>query len=90
VANLWLHETTREQPVRHFQRERLLLYTLPEILFDTDKIVPAVVIPHARIEFDGNSYLAPLHLVHQMVIIRTDGHEMHILYAGQVVARHVH
>ena len=29
------------------------------IPFDTDEVVPAVVSPHARIEFDGNRYSAP-------------------------------
>jgi hypothetical protein len=29
---------------------------LPVNFFDTDKIVPAVVTPHARMKFDGNRY----------------------------------
>ena len=43
VANVRMHETTRERPVDRFQRERPLLRPLPAIPFDTDEVVPAVV-----------------------------------------------
>lgn len=56
VANVWMHETTRERPIDRFGRERARLRALPEVPFDTDEILPAVVTPHARIEFDGNCY----------------------------------
>ena len=59
VANVRIHETTRERPVDRFQKERSLLRALPTIPFDTDEIVPVVVTPHARIEFDGNRYSVP-------------------------------
>ena len=59
VANVRMHETTRERPVDRFQQERSLLRALPAIPFDTDEVVPAVVSPHARIEFDGNRYSVP-------------------------------
>ncbi|MBV8654921.1 MAG: IS21 family transposase, partial [Candidatus Eremiobacteraeota bacterium] len=54
VANVRIHETTRERPLDRFQKERALLRPLPTIPFDTDEVVPAVVNPHARIAFDGN------------------------------------
>ena len=84
-----MHETTRERPIDRFQQERSLLRALPTIPFDTDEIVPAVVSPHARIEFDANRYSVPPHLVRQTVTIRADGHEVRILHQGQVVAQHV-
>ena len=59
VANVRMHETTRERPIDRFERERSLLRPLPAIPFDTDEVVPAVVTPHARIEFDGNRYSTP-------------------------------
>ena len=43
VANVRMHETTRERPIDRFQRERSLLRPLPAIPFDTDEVVPAVV-----------------------------------------------
>ena len=89
IANVRTHETTRERPVDRFQQERSLLRALPRIPFDTDEIVPAVVSPHARVEFDANRYSVPPHLVRQTVTIRADGHEVRILHQGQMVARHV-
>jgi transposase len=88
IANLRLHETTRERPVDRFQRERSLLRALPTIPFDTDEIVPAVVSPHARIEFDANRYSVPPHLTRQTVAIHADDREVRIVHHGQVVARH--
>jgi len=89
VANLRMHETTRERPVDRFQKERSLLRALPAIPFDTDEVVPAVITPHARIEFDGNRYSAPPRLARQPVTIRSSCHELRVLHEGQVVARHV-
>src|SRR5277367_2447224 len=89
IANVRTHETTRERPIDCFQHERSLLRALPRIPFDTDEIVPAVVSPHARVEFDANRYSVPPRLVRQTVTIRADGHEVRILHQGQVVARHV-
>ena len=88
IANVRTHETTRERPVDRFHRERSLLRTLPTISFDADEIVPAVVSPHARVEFDANRYSVPPHLVRQTVTIRADGHQVRIVHQGQVVARH--
>ena len=89
VANVRMHETTRERPVDRFQRERSLLRPLPAIPFDTDEVVPAVVSPHARIEFDGNRYSIPPRLARQTVTIRASRDEVRVLHEGQVVAQHV-
>jgi transposase len=89
VANVRIHETTRERPVDRFQRERPLLRPLPVVPFDTDEIVPAVVSPHARIAFDGNRYSVPPHLARQTVTVHAGGHELRVLHQGLVVAQHV-
>ena len=89
VANVRIHDTTRERPVDRFQRERSLLRPLPAIPFDTDEVVPAVVSPHARIEFDGNRYSMPPRFARQPVTIRADRDELRVLHEGQVVAQHV-
>jgi hypothetical protein len=89
VANVRLHETTRERPVDRFERERSLLRSLPAVSFDTDEIVPAVVNPHARIEFDGNRYSAPPQFVRRPVTIRASRDEVRVLHEGLVVAQHV-
>jgi transposase len=89
VANVRIHETTRERPIDRFQRERSLLHALPAIPYDTDEIVPAVVTPHARIEFDGNRYSVPPSLARRPVSIRADRDEVRILHEGHLAAQHV-
>jgi transposase len=89
VANVRMHETTRERPVDRFGRELSLLRALPAIPFDNDEVVPAVVSPHARIEFDGNRYSTPPQYVRQPVTIRANRRELRVLHDGQVVAQHV-
>jgi transposase len=89
VANVRIHETTRERPIDRFERERALLRPLPTIPFDTDEIVPAVVTPHARVNFDGNRYSTPPQWVRRPVIIRANRDEVRVLHEGQVVAQHV-
>jgi transposase len=89
IANVRIHETTRERPIDRFQRERSMLHALPAIPYDTDEIVPAVVTPHARIEFDGNRYSVPPSLARRPVSIRADRDEVRILHEGRLAARHV-
>jgi transposase len=89
VANLRMHESTRERPIDRFQQERALLRPLPAIPFDTDEVVPAIVSPHARIAFDGNRYSAPPQFVRKPLTIRASRDELRLLHEGQVVARHV-
>ena len=89
VANVRRHETTRERPIDRFGRERSLLRPLPAIPFDTDEVVPAVVTPHARIEFDGNRYSTPPQWVRRPVTIRASRDAIRVLHEGQVVAQHL-
>jgi transposase len=88
VANVRVHDVTRERPLDRFERERLLLRTLPAITFDTDEVVPAVINPHARIEFDGNRYSTPPQFVRRPVTIRASRDEIRVLREGLVVAQH--
>jgi hypothetical protein len=88
VANLRIHETTRERPLDRFQQERPLLRPLPSIPFDTDEIVPRVVNTHAQVEFDGNRYSVPPALARKTVTLRADGSAVRVLHEGQVVAWH--
>jgi transposase len=89
VANVRVHATTRERPVDRLEFERSLLRPLPTIPFDTDEVVPAVVSPHARIEFDGNRYSMPPRFVRQTVMIRANRDEIRVLHQGEVAAQHV-
>jgi len=89
VANVRMHETTRERPVDCFQHERSLLRSLPTVSFDTDEVVSAVVNPLARIEFDGNRYSVPPRLARQPVTIRASRDDVRVLHEGQLIAQHV-
>jgi transposase len=89
VANVRLHETTRERPVDRFQSERSLLRPLPAIPYDTDELVSAVVNTQARIQFDGNRYSTPPQLARQTVMIRASRDQVQVLHGGQVAAQHV-
>jgi transposase len=88
TANVRIHETTRERPIDRYQQERSLLRALPAISFDTDEVVPAVVTPHARINFDGNRYSVPPQLVRRPVTVRATRDEVRVLHEGQVLAQH--
>jgi transposase len=89
VANVRIHETTRERPLDRFDKERALLRPLPAIPFDTDEVVPVVVNPHARISFDGNRYSAPPQFVRRPLTLRANRDELRLLHEGQVVSHHV-
>lgn len=89
VANLRRHETTRERPIDRFSQERTLLRPLPEIPYDTDELVAAIVSPMARVEFDGNRYSTTPGCVRKPVTIRANRDEVRVLHEGQEVARHV-
>jgi transposase len=88
VANIRVHETTRERPVDRFQSELPLLRPLPAIPFDTDEILPAVVSTHARVRFDRNRYSVPPELHRKTVTLRADDLELRVLHEGKIVARH--
>jgi transposase len=89
VANVRIHATTHQRPVDRLAQERPLLRKLPAVPFDTDEVVPAVVSPHARIEFDGNRYSTPPGLVRRPVTIRASRDELRVLHEGQVAAQHI-
>ncbi len=89
VANLRIHETTRERPLDRLQQECHLLRPLPSIPYDTDEIAPAVVSPHARIEFDGNRYSTPPQFARRPVTVRANRDELRLLHEGQPIAQHV-
>jgi transposase len=88
VANVRIHETTRERPVDRFKQEQSLLRLLPSPRFDTDEVVAAVVSSHARVRFDSNRYSVPPKLARKTVLVRADPRQVRILYQGQEVACH--
>ena len=89
VANVRQHESTHERPIDRFEQERSLLRPLPSIPLDTDEVLPTVVSPHARIEFDGNRYSVPPQFARRPITVRANRDEVRLLDQGQIVAQHV-
>lgn len=88
VANVRLHQTTRQRPVDRFEQERCSLRQLPSVPFDTDEIVDVVATSHAQINFDGNRYSVPADVARQPVVIRASAGQLQIIYAGRQIACH--
>ena len=89
VANVRIHDTTRQRPIDRFEQERGLLRPLPAIPFDTDEVMPVVISPHARVAFDGNRYSAPPQFVRQTLTLRANRDALRLLHEGQEVTQHV-
>ena len=88
VANVRLHQSTRQRPVDRFAGESAALRPLPNFEFDTDEIVPAIVNSHARVHFDGNRYSVPPKLQNSTVIIRANATQVRVIAGDQTVAVH--
>ena len=88
VANVRVHQSTRQRPIDRFEEERPCLRKLPGLRFDTDEIVSAIVSSHARVQFDGNRYSTPPEVVGKSVILRADTEQLRLFYEGQQIATH--
>ncbi len=88
VANVRLHQTTKERPVDRFAKEQSLLRALPSAPFDTDEVLSVVVNAHARVKFDGNRYSTPPEVARQTAMLRASQRHVRVIYRGQEVACH--
>jgi transposase len=88
VANVRIHDSTKERPIDRLEKERPVLRPLPTIPFDTDEIVSALVTPHARIQFDSNRYSVPPVLARKTVMVRADVTRVRVFYQGSEMACH--
>jgi transposase len=88
VANVRIHQTTRERPVDRFEKERVHLRPWPTLEYDTDEVVPSIVSSHARVEFDGNSYSVPPQVVGKTVTLRANADSVRMIHNGEEIARH--
>ena len=88
VANVRVHDTTKERPVDRFRKEQSLLRPLPAAPFDTDEMVSVVVNSHARVHFDGNRYSVPPELARKTALLRANAREVRVLYQGRQLACH--
>lgn len=88
VANVRLHDTTKERPIDRFQKEQSLLRSLPAAPFNTDEMVPVVVNSHARVKFDGNRYSVPPELARKTALLRANESQVRVIYQGRQLACH--
>ena len=88
VANVRIHDTTKERPVDRFRKEQSLLRPLPAAPFNTDEMVSVVVNSHARVHFDGNRYSVPPELARKTALLRANASEVRVLYQGRQLACH--
>jgi transposase len=88
VANIRLHQATKQRPVDRFQDEKGALRPLPTLPFDTDEVVTSVVSSHARVKFDGNRYSVPPELARKTAILRANATHVRAIFQGQEVACH--
>ena len=72
VANVRVHDTTKERPIDRFRKEQSLLRPLPAAPFNTDEMVSVVVNSHARVHFDGNRYSVPPELARKTALLRAN------------------
>jgi transposase len=88
VANVRIHETTKERPVDRFVIEQAAMRPLPSVPFCTDEVHSVLVNTHARIKFDSNRYSVPPQLVRKTVLVRADPHHVRVFHQGREVACH--
>jgi len=88
VANVRLHQTTRQKPVDRFVQETTMLRPLQPYEFDSDEVVPTKVNSHAMFQFDGNRYSVPPQLKDTTVMVRANSTEVRVLADGKLVACH--
>jgi len=88
VANVRMHQATRQRPVDRFLEEKGALRPLPTLPFDTDEVISTVVSSHARVKFDGNRYSVPANLARKTAILRASATDLRVISEGHEVARH--
>lgn len=88
VANVRIHDTTKQRPVDRFEQERKLLRPLPLAPFDTDQVVSVPVNSHARVRFDGNRYSVSPEVARKIALLHASASQVRVVYQGREVARH--
>jgi transposase len=86
VANQRVHRETRQRPVDRFRPDALR--PLPALAPDYRDTVEALVHKDLRLQFDGNRYCAPPHLVGQILIVKADASSVTLYHQDQEVVRY--
>ena len=88
IANVRIHDTTRERPIDRFEKEKPCLRPLPAFPYDTDDDQPTVVSKHCRVRFDGNKYSVPPAYCTKPVAVKANDEALWVLHDGKEIARH--
>jgi transposase len=86
VANQRLHRETRQRPCERFRPD--CLRPLPALLPDYRDTTEALVHKDLRLQFDGNRYCAPPHLVGQRLIVKADASSVTLYHRNQEIVRY--
>ena len=88
VANVRLHRTTQEQPIKRWEHERGLLQSLPCREYDASILRIGRSTHQALVSFDGNVYTVPPAYAYKTLAIRADNLEVRVLSDSLEIARH--
>ena len=86
VANQRLHRETRQRPCERFRPD--CLRPLPPLTPDYRDTAEALVYKDLRLQFDGNRYCAPPHLVGQHLTVKADASSVALYHRNQEIVRY--
>ena len=89
VANVRLHESTRERPIDRFAQECTVLKPLNPNGFDLARIVRVRANKQFRVALEANHYSVPAKYAHQHVILKAYDDRLCIYADDKLIARHV-
>jgi transposase len=86
IANQRLHRETRQRPCDRFRPD--CLRPLPALTPDYRDTAEALVQKDIRLQFDGNRYCAPPHLVGQHLVVKADASSVTLYHRNQEIVRY--
>jgi transposase len=86
VANQRLHRETRQRPIDRFRPD--CLRPMPALSPDYRDTAEALVQKDLRLQFDGNRYCAPPHLVGQRLTVKADASSVALYQRNQEIVRY--
>ncbi len=86
VANQRLHRETRQRPCERLRPD--CLRPLPALTPDYRDAAEALVYKDLRLQFDGNRYCAPPHLVGQHLTVKADASSVALYHRNQEIVRY--
>jgi len=89
VANVRLHESTRERPIDRFEQERSVLKPLNPKGFDLARIVRVRANKQFRLALDSNHYSVPAKYANQHVILKAYDDRLCVYADDKLIARHL-